>query len=68
MAGTMGEAWDFVPLFERRSKADSADCRGFQLTPQLSKVVERLIAHHCQQHFESAGAYGNQQFACRTSH
>ena len=65
-AGTWPRSWKIhwvFPLHRRKSKAEPGNYRGIHLTPQLSKVIERLIGLHIQPYLESSFAYGPNQFA-----
>ena len=52
-----------VPLFKMKSRADPRNYRGVHLTPQLSKVTERVVGKLFQRFLENSGAYGKRQFA-----
>ena len=52
-------------LYKRHAMSDPDNYRGLQLTPQLSKVVERLIASLFVPRLERIGAFGMHQFAYR---
>ena len=54
--------WIF-PLHKKRSKADPKNYRGIHLTPQISKVVERILGAFFQPFFETVGSYGPRQYA-----
>ena len=54
--------WIF-PLHKKRSKAEPGNYRGIHLTPQISKVMERVLGFFLQPFFEAAGAYGARQYA-----
>jgi hypothetical protein len=54
--------WLF-PLFKKKSKANPDNYRGIHLTPQISKVAERLLGRLFQPFLEMSGAYGPNQFA-----
>ena len=56
------EHW-VVPLFKKKSRADPRNYRGVHLTPQLSKVTERVVGKLFQRFLENSGAYGMRQFA-----
>ena len=56
------EHW-VVPLFKKKSRADPQNYRGVHLTPQLSKVTERVVGNLFQRFLERSGAYGERQFA-----
>ena len=53
------------PLHKTRSKADPGNYRGIHLTPQISKVTERVLGLCSQPLFEQASSYGPQQYAYR---
>ena len=61
------EHWLF-PLYKRQATSDPDNYRGLHLTPQLSKVVERLIGSFFLPRLERIGAYGPHQFAYRQQH
>ena len=56
------EHW-VVPLLKKKSKADTHSFQGIHLTPQLSKVTERVVGNLFQRFLERIGAYGERQFA-----
>ena len=46
--GIWPETWKahhIFPLFKRGTSSNSENYRGIQLTPQISKVAERILAH-----------------------
>ena len=52
------------PLFKRGSVADPENYRGVHLTSQISKVVERVLAHTLiAPYVRSLNLYGSNQFA-----
>ena len=51
------------PLYKKKAVFDAANYRGVHLTPQLSKVVERLLGRFLLPFFEATDAYGPNQFA-----
>ena len=51
------------PLYKRHAKWNPGNYRGLHLTPQLSKVVERILGKFFQAGLEKSGAYGPRQFA-----
>ena len=51
------------PLYKKSARSNPGNYHGIHLTPQLSKVVERVFAIHLTTFFESSGAYGDHQFA-----
>ena len=53
------------PLFKKGSVSAATNYRGVHLTNVLSKVVERVIAHHLTPFFDRTGAYGMDQWAFR---
>jgi hypothetical protein len=63
-----------VPLFKKKAVFDPKNYRGVHLTPQLSKVVERLLGRFLLPFFEATEAYGPNQFAyakgkgCKDAH
>lgn len=59
------EHWVY-PLCKRFAVNDTDNYRGIQLTAQLSKVVERILAQLFVPRLDRLGAYGSNQFAyCR---
>ena len=54
--------WLF-PLYKKRAGHEAANYRGIHLTPQWSKVAERMLAAHLLHFLEKSGAYGCNQFA-----
>ena len=54
------------PLHKKKAEFDCKKYHGLHITPQLSKVVERLIGVPLLAFLESSGAYGPNQFAYRT--
>ena len=54
-----------LPLFKKRAKSDPGNYRGIHLTPQISKVMERLLGTLFLPYLEATGAYGPNQFAYR---
>ena len=50
-------------LHKKKSKAKAENYRGIHLTPQLSKVTERLLGSLFLPFLEVSGAYGPNQFA-----
>ena len=56
--------WVF-PLYKKRSVYDPANCRGLNLTSQLSKAVKRLLGRFFLPFLEKTGAYGPNQWAYR---
>ena len=64
--GTWPSAWKVhwvLPLFKKKAVFDPKNYRGVHLTPQLSKVVERLLGRFLLPFFEATDAYGPNQFA-----
>ena len=64
--GAWPSAWEahwIVPLFQKKAVFDPKNYRGVHLTPQLSKVVERLLGRFLLPFFEATEAYGPNQFA-----
>ena len=59
--------WLF-PLYKKHARHDASNYRGIHLTPQLSKVVERMIGVHLLPFLEKSGVYGPSQFAYRIGH
>ena len=51
------------PLHKKRAKWDPGNYRGIHLTPQLSKVVERVLAKFFQPRLEARLSYRPRQFA-----
>ena len=69
--GAWPRAWCFhriVPLHKRKSKSDPSNYRGVHITPQLSKVSERIFAYLFQSFLEETDAYGQNQYAYRRKH
>jgi len=58
------EHW-LVPLHKRNAVFKSTNYRGVHLTPQLSKVVEKLVKGMMEPHLERVCAFGDNQFAYR---
>ena len=58
------------PIYKKRSKADPANYRGVHLTPQISKIVERVIGCAFLHAANQDGLYGERQYAytCKRSH
>ena len=52
-----------IPLFKKKSRASPKNYRGVHLTPQLSKVIERIFSCMCTAFLEVTDAYGRNQFA-----
>ena len=52
-----------VPLYQKKSRADPGNYRGFHLTAQLSTVAKRCIGALFQQYLQDSGANGDRQFA-----
>ena len=56
--------WIF-PLHKKRTKSNAGNYRGIHLTPQISKVMERLVGKLFLPFLEKSGAFGSNQFAYR---
>ena len=56
------------PLFKKGAVSAATNYRGVHLTNVLSKVVERVVAHHLTPFFDRTGAYGMDQWAFRKKH
>ena len=54
--------WLF-PLHKRKAKSDAKNYRGIHLTPQISKVMERVVGKFFLPFMLATGAYGPNQFA-----
>ena len=54
--------WLF-PLHKKKVRSDPGNYRGIHLTSQLSKIVERVFAHHLIPYLTRVGAFGRNQFA-----
>ena len=55
-----------APLFTRSATFKSGNYQGLHFTPQMSKVVERLVKSMLELHLERINAFGDNQFAYRT--
>jgi hypothetical protein len=51
------------PLFKKKSRADPGNYRGVHLTPQMSKVVERIIGRAFLPWIYRCGLFGEHQYA-----
>jgi hypothetical protein len=56
-----------VPLFKKKNVFDPENYRGIHMTPQLSKVVERLVKSLLTPFLSSTIAFGPNQFAYTAS-
>lgn len=68
-SGVWPEAWKvhwIVPLYKKKAVWDPSNYRGVHLTPQLSKVVERVLGDYWLQYLDATKAYGPNQFAYTT--
>ncbi len=52
-----------VPLYKKKSKADAANYRGIHLTPQLSKVIERVVGKAFLPWIYRHDKFGTNQYA-----
>ena len=52
-----------VPLYKKKSKADAANYRGIHLTPQLSKVIERVVGKAFLPWIYRYDKFGTNQYA-----
>jgi hypothetical protein len=59
--------WVF-PLHKKKTKSNTGNYRGVHLTPQISKVVERLLGKLFLPYLDKSGAFGLNQFAYRRKH
>lgn len=69
--GIWPECWRlhcFFPLFKKRSKMKPGNYRGIHLTPQISKVMERVLGKLVLTFLDKSGALGENQFAYRRDH
>ena len=58
----------YIHIYMKHARHDASNYRGIHLTPQLSKVVERMIGVHLLPFLEKSGVYGPSQFAYRIGH
>ena len=69
--GVWPELWQehwMVPLHKRKAVWDAGNYRGIHITPQLSKVVERVLKALLEPYLERVPAYGPHQFAYKKEH
>ena len=67
-SGRWPELWKYhwiYPLFKKKMKSDPNNYRGIHLTPQLSKIVERILGGLFLPYLESIETCGPNQFAYR---